>query len=178
MRDNVEDIYEYNKYKFLERLYTPIGIILGGILIQFFYPVIGFYQKLLIYLVYISAGLLFVFDSLPIIISTYKTWDKQVILTNRTIIVKGNDHLDYKVVNRKDINKIVFRTLRGEDVEIPHTRRLKDIDDKLYQMTGRKFVIDYDSETMDDDLIIYLELLPEEFVEEFIKWYQADIALK
>jgi hypothetical protein len=45
-------------------------------------------------------------------------------------------------------------------------------------MAGRKFVIDYDAETMEDDLVIYLELLPEEFVEEFIKWYQADIALK
>lgn len=174
----MEDIYEYNKYKFLERLYTPVGIILGGILLHFFYPVVGFYQKLLIYLVYISAGLLFVFDSMPIIISTYKSWNKQVILTNRTIIVKGDNHLDYRVVNRSDINQIVFRSLRGEDIEIPHERKLEEIDDKLYQVAGRKFVIDYDSETMDDNLVIYLELLPEEFVEDFIKWYQADIALK
>jgi len=115
---------------------------------------------------------------MPIIISTYKTWNKQVILTNRTIIVKGDNHLDYRVVNRSDINQIVFRSLRGEDIEIPHERKLEEIDDKLYQVAGRKFVIDYDSETMDDNLVIYLELLPEEFVEDFIKWYQADIALK
>lgn len=182
----MEEIYQYNKYKFLEKMYTPIGIFLAGILLQFFYPGIGFYQKILIYLIYLSGVLLFAFDSLPIIISTYKVWNKEIILTNRTIVVKGDDHLKTRVVNRKDIERIIFRSLRGEDVEIPHFRKLEDIDDKLYELAGRKFVIEYDEENSDDiktvnadnELIIYLELLPPEFVEEFIKWYQADIALE
>lgn len=182
----MEDTYQYNKYKFLEKLYTPIGVLMAGLLLQFFYPGIGFYQKLLIYLIYISALLLFTFDTLPVIISSYKVWDKEIILTNRTIVVKGNDHLKTKVVNRKDIDRIIFRYLRGEDVEIPHFRKLEDIDDKLYELPGRKFVIKYDEGNSDDiktvnpdnELIIYLELLPSEFVEDFIKWYQADIALE
>ncbi len=174
----MEEIYQYNKYKFLEKMYTPIGIVLAGILLQFFYPGVGFYQRILIYLIYLSAVLLFTFDTLPIIISTYKVWNKEIVLTNRTIIVKGDDHFKTRVINRKDIEKIVFRTLRGEDVEIPHYRKLEDIDQKLYELPGRKFVIEYDAETMDDELIIYLELLPEEFIENFIKWYQADIALE
>ncbi|MCC3144164.1 hypothetical protein LJ207_02380 [Halanaerobium sp. Z-7514] len=174
----MEDIYKYNNYKFLEKIYTPIGVVMAGILLQFFYPVSGFYQRILIYLIYLSAVLLFVFDAVPIIISTYKAWNKEVVLTNRTVIVKGDNHMETKIVNRSDINKIVFRTLRGEDVEIPHYRKLEDIDEDIYEMPGRKFVIDYDSDTADDNLVIYLELLPEEFIEEFIKWYQADVALK
>ncbi|MEC9490736.1 MAG: hypothetical protein UMU04_07275, partial [Halanaerobiales bacterium] len=143
-----------------------------------FYPGVGFYQKLLIYLVYLSGMLLFIFDTLPIIISTYKVWNKKIILTNRTIVLKGDDHLKTRVVNRKDIERIIFRSLRGEDVEIPHYRKLEDIDEELYELAGRKFIIEYDTDTAEDELIIYLELLPEEFIEEFIKWYQADIALK
>jgi len=178
--------YQYNKYKFLEKLYTPVGILMAGILLQFFYPGIGFYQKLLIYLIYLSAVLLFAFDTLAVIISSYKVWDKEIILTNRTIVVKGNDHLKTKVVNRKDIERIIFRSLRGEDVEIPHFRKLEDIDDKLYELAGRKFVIKYDEENSDDiktinaenELVIHLELLPAEFIEDFIKWYQADISLE
>ena len=165
----MEEIYQYNNYKFLEKLYTPIGIFLAGILLQFFYPGIGFYQKILIYLVYLSGVLLFIFDALPIIISSYKVWNKEVILTNRTIVIKGDDHLNTIVVNRKDIERIVFRSLRGEDVEIPHFRKLEDIDKELYELAGRKFIIKCESETVEEDLIIYLELLPEEFVEEFIK---------
>ena len=182
----MEEVYQYNKYKFLEKLYTPLGIFLAGILLQFFYPGIGFYQKLLIYLVYLSGVLLFAFDALPIIISSYKVWNKEIILTNRTIVIKGDDHLKTRVVNRKDIERIIFRSLRGEDVEIPHYRKLEDIDDKLYELAGRKFVIEYNEEKSDDiktvnaenELIIYLELLPAEFIENFIKWYQADIALE
>jgi hypothetical protein len=182
----MEDTYQYNKYKFVEKLYTPIGILMAGILLQFFYPGIGFYQKLLIYLVYLSALLLFTFDTLPVIISSYKVWGKKIILTNRTIVVKGNNHLKTKVVNRKDIERIIFRSLRGEDVEIPHSRKLEDIDDKLYELAGRKFVIKYDEENSGDikavnhenELVIYLELLPAKFIEDFIKWYQADIALE
>lgn len=174
----MEEVYQYNKYKFLEKLYTPIGIFLAGILLQFFYPGIGFYQKLLIYLVYLSGVLLFAFDSLPIIISSYQVWNKEIILTNRTIVVKGDDHLKTRVVNRKDIERIIFRSLRGEDVEIPHFQKLEDIDDKLYELAGRKLIIKLEADTAEDELIIYLELLPEEFLEEFIKWYQADIALE
>lgn len=174
----MEEIYQYNKYKFLEKLYTPIGIFMAGILLQFFYPGIGFYQELLIYLVYLSGVLLFTFDTLPIIISTYNVWNKEIVLTNRTIVLKGDDHLKTRVVNRKDIERVIFRSLRGEDVEIPHYRKLEDIDDDLYELAGRKFIIEYDTDTAEDELIIHLELLPEEFVEEFIKWYQADIALK
>ena len=174
----MEEIYQYNKYKFLEKLYTPIGILLAGFLLQFFYPGVGFYQKLLIYLVYLSGVLLFAFDALPIIKTTYEVWNKEIVLTNRTVVVKGDDHLNTRVVNRKDIERIVFRSLRGEDVEIPHYRKLEDIDEKLYQLAGRKFIIKYNSETAEEDLEIYLELLPEEFIEEFIKWYQADIALE
>ena len=174
----MEEIYQYNNYKFLEKIYTPIGIVLAGILLQFFYPGIGFYQQLLIYLIYLSAVLLFAFDALPIIISTYKVWNKELILTNRTIVVKGDDHLKTRVINRRDIDQIIFRSLRGEDLEIPHYRRLEDIDDNLYELAGRKFIIEYEAETADDELIIYLELLPAEFIEDFIEWYQADIALK
>jgi hypothetical protein len=182
----MEEVYQYNKYRFLEKLYTPIGIFLAGILLQFFYPGIGFYQKLLIYLIYLSGVLLFTFDALPIIISTYQIWNKEIILTNRTIVVKGDDHLKTIVVNRQDIERIIFRSLRGEDVEIPHFRKLEDIDDKLYELAGRKFVIEYEEEQSDDiktvnadnEIIIYLELLPSEFIENFIKWYQADIALE
>ena len=182
----MEEVYQYNKYRFLEKLYTPIGIFLAGILLQFFYPGIGFYQKLLIYLIYLSGVLLFTFDSLPIIISTYQIWNKEIILINRTIVVKGDDHLKTIVVNRQDIERIIFRSLRGEDVEIPHFRKLEDIDDKLYELAGRKFVIEYEEEQSDDiktvnadnEIIIYLELLPSEFIENFIKWYQADIALE
>lgn len=174
----MEEVYQYNKYKFLEKLYTPVGIFLAGFLLQFFYPGIGFYQRILIYLVYLSGVLLFAFDALPIIISTYKVWNKEIILTNRTIVVKGDDHLKTRVVNRKDIERIIFRSLRGEDVEIPHFRKLEDIDEKLYELSGRKFIIEYEAETADDELEIHLELLPEEFIEDFIKWYQADIALK
>ncbi|MFP4370787.1 MAG: hypothetical protein ACLFQ4_01015 [Halanaerobium sp.] len=174
----MEEIYQYNNYKFLEKLYTPIGILLAGILLQFFYPGIGFYQRILIYLVYLSGVLLFIFDTLPIIISSYKVWNKEVILTNRTIVVKGDDHLNTIVINRKDIERIVFRSLRGEDVEIPHFRKLENIDQKLHELAGRKFIVEYESETAEEELILYLELLPEEFLEDFIKWYQADIALK
>ncbi len=174
----MEEIYQYNKYKFLEKLYTPIGIFLAGILLQFFYPGIGFYQKLLIYLIYLSGVLLFAFDALPIITSTYQVWNKEIVLTNRTVVVKGDDHLKTRVVNRKDIDRIIFRSLRGEDVEIPHFQKLEDIDDKLYELAGRKLIIKYEADTVEDELIIYLELLPEEFLEEFIKWYQADIALE
>ena len=174
----MEEIYQYNKYKFLEKLYTPVGILLAGFLLQFFYPGVGFYQKLLIYLIYLSGVLLFAFDALPIIKTTYEVWNKEIVLTNRTVVVKGDDHLNTRVVNRKDIERIVFRSLRGEDVEIPHHRKLEDIDEELYQLAGRKFIIKYNSETAEEDLEIYLELLPEEFIEEFIKWYQADIALE
>ena len=174
----MEDVYQYNNYKFLEKIYTPVGIFLAGILLQFFYPGIGFYQNLLIYLIYLSGVLLFAFDALPIIISTYKVWNKEIILTNQTIVLKGDDHLKTRVVNRKDIERIVFRTLRGEDVEIPHFRKLEDIDEELYELAGRKFIIEYEAETAEDELTIYLELLPSEFIEEFIKWYQADIALE
>ncbi len=182
----MEEKYQYNKYKFLEKLYTPIGVLMAGILLQFFYPGIGVYQKSLIYLVYLSGVLLFTFDALPLIISNYKVWNKEIILTNRTIVVKGDDHLKTIVLNRKDIERIIFRSLRGEDVEIPHYRKLEDIDDKLYELAGRKFVIEYDEKNSDsiktvnedNELIIYLELLPEKFVEAFIRWYQADIALE
>ncbi|MFN2341085.1 MAG: hypothetical protein ABR547_07440 [Halanaerobium sp.] len=174
----MEEVYQYNKYRFLEKLYTPIGIFLAGILLQFFYPVVGFYQKLLIYLIYLSGLLLFTFDALPIIISTYQVWNKEIVLTNRTIVVKGDDHLKTRVVKRKDIERVIFRSLRGEDVEIPHFRKLEDIDEKLFELAGRKFILEYEAETADNELIIYLELLPEEFLEEFIKWYQADIALE
>lgn len=174
----MEEVYEYNKYKFLEKLYTPVGILLAGILLQFFYPGIGFTQKLLIYLIYLSGVLLFAFDALPLIVSTYKVWNKEIILTNRTIVLKGDDHLNTRVVNRKDIERIIFRTLRGEDVEIPHFSRLEDIDEKLYELAGRKFIIEYEADTAEDELIIHLELLPEEFITKFIKWYQADIALE
>ena len=174
----MEEIYQYNNYKFLEKLYTPIGIFLAGILLQFFYPGIGFYQRVLIYLVYLSGILLFAFDTLPIIISNYKVWNKEVILTNRTVVVKGDDHLKTIVVNRKDIKRIIFRSLRGEDVEIPHFQKLEDVDKKLHELAGRKFIVEYESDTAEEDLIIYLELLPEEFLEEFIKWYQADISLE
>ncbi len=142
----MEEIYQYNNYKFLEKIYTPIGIVLAGILLQFFYPGVGFYQKLLIYLIYLSGVLLFVFDALSIILSTYKAWNKEVILTNRTIVVKGDDHLETKVINRKDIEQIIFRSLRGEDIEIPHYRRLEDIDDKLYELAGRKFIIEFEED--------------------------------
>lgn len=174
----MEETYQYNNYKFLEKLYTPIGILMAGILLQFFYPGVGFYQKLLIYLIYLSGILLFAFDALPIMISSYKVWNKEIILTNRTVVVKGDDHLKTQVVNREDIERIIFRSLKGEDIEIPHLRKLEDIDDKLYQLTARKFVIKYQSETADNELVLYLELLPEEFVKDFIQWYQADIALK
>ena len=174
----MEEVYQYNKYKFLEKLYTPVGILLAGFLLQFFYPGVGFYQKLLIYLIYLSGVLLFAFDALPIIKSTYQVWNKEVILTNRTVVVKGDDHLNTKVVNRKDIERIVFRSLRGEDVEIPHFQKLEDVDKKLHELAGRKFIVEYESDTAEEDLIIYLELLPEEFLEEFIKWYQADISLE
>ncbi len=174
----MEEIYQYNKYKFLEKLYTPIGIFLAGILLQFFYPGIGFYQKLLIYLIYLSGVLLFTFDSLPIIISTYQVWNKEVILTNRTVVVKGDDHLKTRVINRKDIERVIFRSLRGEDIEVPHFQKLEDIDEKLYELAGRKLLIEYEADTAGDELIIYLELLPDDFLEEFIKWYQADIALE
>lgn len=175
----MEEIYQYNKYKFLEKLYTPIGVFLAGILLQFFYPGIGFYQKILIYLIYLSGFLLFIFDALPIIISTYQVWNQEIILTNRTIVLKGDDHLQTKVVSRNDIERIIFRTLRGEDVEIPHLRKLEEIDDDLYELAGRKFIVEYqtDSEAV-EEIVVYLELLPEEFIEEFIKWYQADIALE
>lgn len=174
----MEEIYNYNKYKFLEKLYTPIGIILAGILLQFFYPGIGFYQKLLIYLIYLSAVLLFSFDSLPIIINTYKVWNKKIILKNRTIVLTGDDHLETRIIARKDIERIIFRSLRGEDIEIPHFKKLEDIDEELYQLAGRKIVIKFESETAEDELIIYLELLADDFLKEFIKWYQADIALE
>lgn len=175
----MEEIYQYNKYKFLEKLYTPIGVFLAGILLQFFYPGIGFYQKILIYLIYLSGFLLFIFDALPIIISTYQVWNQEIILTNRTIVLKGDDHLQTKVVSRNDIERIIFRTLRGEDVEIPHLRKLEEIDDDLYELAGRKFIVEYqtDSEAV-EEIVVCLELLPEEFIEEFIKWYQADIALE
>lgn len=174
----MEESYQYNKYRFLEKLYTPLGVLMAGVLLQFFYPGIGFSQQILIYLIYLSAILLFVFDALPIIISTYKIWNQEIILTNRKIIVKGDDHLKTQIIKRKDIERIIFRTLKGEDVEIPHYRRLEDIDDKLYELAGRKFIIKYASETAPNELIIYLELLPEEFIKNFIEWYQADIALR
>ncbi|SFM10263.1 hypothetical protein [Halanaerobium salsuginis] len=174
----MEEKFSYNKYKFLEKLYTPVGIILAGFLLQFFYPGVGFYQRLLIYLIYLSGALLFIFDTLPVIINTYKSWNKEIVLTNRTIIVKGDNHLQTRVISRQDINKIIFRSLRGEDLEIPHQQKLEKIDEKLYELSGGKFIVDYDSETMADNLTIYLELLPVEFVEIFINWYQADIALK
>lgn len=174
----MEESYQYNKYRFLEKLYTPVGILLAGILLQFFYPGIGFYQKLLIYLIYLSAVLLFSFDSLPIIINTYKVWNQEIILTNKTIIIKGDDHLKTRKISRNNIERIIFRTLKGEDIEIPHFKKLENIDKKLYNLVGRKFVIKYKAETADNELIIYLELLPEEFIENFIKWYQADIALE
>lgn len=174
----MEEVYEYNKYRFLEKLYTPIGIFMAGILLQFFYPGIGLYQRILIYLIYLSGVLLFAFEALPIIKSTYQVWNKKIVLTNRTIVVKGDDHLKTKIVNRKDIERIIFRSLRGEDIEIPHFQKLEDIDDKLYELAGRKLIIEYKAETADNELVVYLELLPEDFLEEFIKWYQADIALK
>lgn len=174
----MEDVYQYNNYKFLEKLYTPLGIFLAGVLLQFFYPGIGTYQKILIYLVYLSGVLLFTFDTLPIIIKSYKVWNKKIMLTNRTIVVKGDDHLKTIVVNRKNIKHVIFRSLRGEDIEIPHFRKLEEIDEELYELSGRKFVIEYESETAEDNLEIYLELLSEEFIEDFIRWYQADIALK
>jgi len=174
----MEDIYEYSKIKFLKKMYTPVGIIIAGFLLDFLYPVTGRYQQILIWIVYISGIVLFSFESLPIIVKTFETWNKKIILTNRSIIIKGNRDFEMKIINRKDIKEVKFTALKVEDFTIPHKRKLKEIDKSIYELPGREFIIKSESETIDGPVVIYLELLPEEFVEDFIRWYQADVALR
>ncbi|MGM0602560.1 MAG: hypothetical protein ACQESS_04540 [Bacillota bacterium] len=174
----MEDIYEYSKIKFLEKMYTPVGIIIAGFLLDFLYPVSGTYQQILIWIVYLSGVILFSFESLPVIIKTFETWNQKIILTNRSIIIKGSEDFNMKIINRKDIEEVKFSAFRVDDFVIPHKRKLEDIDESIYQLPGREFEIKSESATIDEPVIIYLELLPEEFVEEFIKWYQADVALR
>src|SRR6056297_1438668 len=104
----MEDIYEYSKIKFLKKMYTPVGIIIAGFLLDFLYPVTGRYQQILIWIVYISGIVLFSFESLPIIVKTFETWNKKIILTNRSIIIKGNRDFEMKIINRKDIKEVKF----------------------------------------------------------------------
>ncbi|RCW47777.1 MULTISPECIES: hypothetical protein [unclassified Halanaerobium] len=174
----MEDIYEYSKIKFLEKMYTPVGIIIAGFLVDFFYPVTGRYQQILIWIVYFSGIILFSFESLPLIVKTFETWNEKIILTNRSIIIKGNKDFEMKIINRKDIKEVKFTALRVEGFTIPHRRKLKKIDKSIYKLPGREFIIESESETIGGPVVLYLELLPEQFVEDFIRWYQADVALK
>ncbi len=168
---NFKQDYSYGKWVAFQKLIFVILIVGAGLLIRFFLPIHNRYQTILVYLIYISGIVLFFLEALPVLIRSFIVWNKEILLTNQNLIIKGKNKMETAIINRHQLEEVKFIAWTSENFVIPLDRPVKDIDKKIYKIIGRKILI----KTIEGEkYIIYLELLPNDFFKEFISWYHGE----
>jgi len=163
--------YSYKKIFILKKLIRTILLIIASIMFHFLMGADTLIQTILIWLVYISVAVLFILDSLPGIIHLFKAKYKKIILENLSIYFVITEEEKEVMVEKFNIKEIRFEAFLTKDIIIPAAKPIEEIDDSTYNLPGRKFVVETED---NEEYNIYLELLDDDFVEDFIDWYQGN----
>jgi len=167
----MEKEYSYKKLFLFKKIAKILLVLIAGILFDLLMAKEVLFQTILVWAVYISVGILFIVDGLPTIISFFKIKYEKIILENLKMYFVIEKEEKELMIERFNIKSITFDAFLINEVEIPATKKVEEIDDSLYNLPGRKLIV----ETAENvEYVIYLEFLDDEFLDEFINWYQGN----
>ena len=167
----MEKEFGYKKSILFKKLFRTLVIIIGSILFDIVMAGDNLIQNILVWLIYISGAALFFIDCFPGILQLFKVNYKKIIIENLSIYFASQENDEQLMLERFKIQRVVFKAFLSEEVEIPSSSPVEDIDESIYKLPGRRFIILTED---GEEYIIHLELLDDDFIEEFIKWYQGN----
>lgn len=170
----MEKEYDYHKIFLLKKIAKIILVLIAGILFDILMARDILLQTILVWAVYISVAILFIIDGLPTIISFFKIKYEKIILENLQMYFVIEKEEKEVMVERFNIKSISFDAFLSSEINIPATKKVEEIDDSLYNLPGRKLIIETQN---NEEYFIYLEFLDDEFLDEFINWYQGNQVL-
>ena len=170
----MEKEYDYHKIFLLKKIIKIILVLIAGILFDILMARDILLQTILVWAVYISVAILFIIDTLPTIMSFFKIKYEKIILENLQMYFVIEKEEKEVMVERFNIKSISFDAFLSKEFEIPASKKVEDIDDSLYNLPGRKLIIETKN---NEEYFIYLEFLDDEFLDEFINWYQGNQVL-
>ncbi len=167
----MEKEYNYSKSYVIKKLVRALLLIIASILFDIVMVGENLIQNILVWLVYISAAALFIIDCLPGIIHIFKAKYEKIIIENLSLYFAIEKDEKEVMVERFRIKEVIFKAFLTKDIEIPAAKPVEDIDESIYKLPGRRFVIITED---GEEYTIYLEILDDEFIEDFIDWYQGN----
>jgi len=170
----MEKEYSYHKIFLLKKIAKIILVLIAGILFDILMARDILLQTILVWAVYISVVILFIIDTLPTITSFFKIRYEKIILENLQMYFVIEKEEKEVMVERFNIKSITFDAFLSDKIEIPLSKKVEEIDDSLYNLPGRKLIIETKN---NEEYSIYLEFLDDEFLDEFINWYQGNEVL-
>ena len=168
-----EDI-SYKKLFLFKKIAKILLVLIAGILFDLLMAKEVLFQTILVWAVYISVGILFIVDGLPTIISFFKIKYEKIILENLKMYFVIEKEEKELMIERFNIKSITFDAFLSSEISIPADKKIEDIDDSLYNLPGRKLIVETKN---NEEYFIYLEFLDDEFLDDFIDWYQGNQVL-
>ena len=167
----MEKEYSYKKLFVLKKIAKIVLVLIAGILFDILMARDILLQTILVWAVYISVGILFIIDALPTIISFFNIKYEKIILENLKMYFVIEKEEKEVMVERFNIKSITFDAFLSSEISIPANKKVEEIDDSLYKLPGRKLIVETKN---NEEYSIYLEFLDDEFLDEFINWYQGN----
>ncbi len=173
--------YYYKAEGLPAKLIIPISLMIAGILMVLYIPAENEFVALLISLFYIAGFILLLFDTIPFTFRAVKSREQGMSIDENSIIFlnKGgsNGVLEESKIDREDILRVELKSYSNGKTIISPGDEIREIDDKVHKMPGRRLSIfsnksgnDFSGNTLKK--VIYLELLDDKFLTDFINWYQ------
>lgn len=161
--------YYYNTTVWLKKFALSFSLMVIGVILILYIPVENEFSALLLSLCFICGFILMIFDTVPVIFRCIKSRSKKLLLDGDYLIIINDKARKELRIERESIIRVSFKGQSGK-YEISREAGLEEIDDRINKIIGRRLVI----ETEQRNLIIYLELLDNYFLPDFIKWYQEN----
>ncbi len=166
--------YYYKAEGYSAKVIIPFTLMIAGVLMILYIPVESEFMELLISLFYIVGFILLFFDTIPFIFRVLKSRGQGIFINNNSIILfnkrESKGVKKERKIDRKDISRIELISYNGKSIISPEDK-ISEIEDKIHKISGRRLSI-YSNKT-ENKFLIYLELLDEEFLLNFINWYQG-----
>jgi hypothetical protein len=173
--------YYYKAEDWSAKLLIPFSLMIVGILMVLYIPVGNEFTALLISLIYIAGFILLLFDTIPFTFRVFKSRGQGISIDKNSIIFLNkrgsNGVLEESKIDREDILRVELKSHSNGKTIISPENEIREIDDKIHKMSGRRLSI-YSNKSGNDfsgnilKMVIYLELLDDKFLTDFIKWYQ------
>ena len=170
----MEKEYSYHKIFVLKKIAKIVLVLIAGILFDILMAQDILLQNILVWAVYISVGILFIIDALPTILGLFKINYEKIILENLKMYFVIEKEKKELMIERFNIKSITFDAFLSSEISIPADKKIEDIDDSLYNLPGRKLIVETKN---NEEYFIYLEFLDDEFLDDFIDWYQGNQVL-